>query len=113
MHEQLSVNKQALIKKWKLKDIIFQSNWSLKHFNLYLLALNNLNFTMDAKFEGFTIVLTNNSFPGLRKNGFIHLNCGQVYQQWLDVNNIFINMRKYSNIQIFLRKSFKIYKRSS
>ena len=63
---------------------MFQSNWSLKHFNLYLLALNGLNFTTDSQFEGFTIVLSG-SVPGLRKNGCIHLNCGQVYEQWLNV----------------------------
>ena len=85
IQEQLNENRLALIKKWKLKDILFQSNWSLKTFNLYLLTLNNLNFTTDAHFEGFTIVLTDNSVPGLRKNGSIHLNCGQVYEQWLGV----------------------------
>jgi hypothetical protein len=54
--------------------------------NFYLLGLKSLN-TSDKSaesFEGFTLVLTNNK-PGLRKNGHIHLNCTQVYQEWLNV----------------------------
>jgi hypothetical protein len=83
--EQLNENKDKLIKKWKLKNIVFKSNWSLKSFNSYLQALNNFTLNKDTHFEGFTLVLTNNDSAGLRKNGDIHLNCSQVYQEWLNV----------------------------
>jgi hypothetical protein len=78
-------NKVLLIQKWKLKNVIFRSHWSLKHFNSYLLALNSANVSKDTHFQGFTLVLTNSNLPGLRKNGHVHLNCGQVYQEWLNV----------------------------
>lgn len=83
--EQLNENKSQLIKKWKLNNIIIKTNWSLKSFNSYLLALNNFTPLSGAHFEGFTLVLTNSNVPGLRKSGHIHLNCGQVYEEWLDV----------------------------
>ena len=82
--EQLNENKNKLIKKWKLKNIVFKSNWSLKNFNSYLSALNNFTLNQNTHFEGFTLVLTNH-VAGLRKNGDIHLNCGQVYEEWLNV----------------------------
>lgn len=82
--KQIQETKNFLVREWKLKDIIVNTNWSLKHFNSYLLALKNLNMP-NAPFEGFTLVLTNDNRPGLRKNGHIHLSCGQVYEEWLNV----------------------------
>lgn len=90
MQIQIEKNKVLLIQKWKLKNVIFRSHWSLKHFNSYLLALNSANVSKDTHFQGFTLVLTNSNLPGLRKNGHVHLNCGQVYQEWLNVILIFI-----------------------
>lgn len=82
--QQIQETKNFLVREWKLKDIIVNTNWSLKHFNSYLLALKNLNMP-NAPFAGFTLVLTNDNRPGLRKNGHIHLSCGQVYEEWLNV----------------------------
>ena len=81
--KQIDETRRAIIEQWKLKDIIIDTNWSLKHFSSYLLALKNLP-AANALFEGFTLVLTNNR-PGLRKNGHIHLSCAQVYEEWLNV----------------------------
>jgi hypothetical protein len=89
MQVQIEENKIKLIKKWKLKNVIFRSHWSLKNFNSYLLALNSVNISKDTHFEGFTLVLTNSNLTGLRKNGQIHVNCGQVYQEWLNVRFLF------------------------
>ena len=92
--QQLEANKALLVQKWKLKDILFKSNWSLKHFNSYMLALNSSNLAADTDthtdtlqhhFEGFVLVMTNDNVPGLRRSGHIHLDCSQVYSQWLDV----------------------------
>ena len=41
LNEQLEANKNILIKKWRLHDIKFKTNWSLKNFNSYMLGLLN------------------------------------------------------------------------
>ncbi len=104
--KQIEANKNDLIKLWKLKNIIFKSNWSLKHFNSYLLALKNFTLNQDTHFEGFTLVLTNNLPSGLRKNGHIHLNCAQVYEEWLNVNF----EAEFFSLELNLNQSFKILK---
>ena len=87
MKEQIEETKSFIISKWKLENIIFKSDWSLRHFNSYLNAIKNFCFiNFDHEFEGFTLVLnTNQARPGLKKNGHIHLNCDQVYEEWLHV----------------------------
>lgn len=96
LNEQLEANKNILIKKWRLHDIKFKTNWSLKNFNSYMLGL--LNYKVKREFEGLTLVLTNSMMHGLQKNGQIYLNCDQVYEEWL-------NILKTS------RKEFKLLKR--
>ena len=41
MRDQLNKNKNIIINKWKLNNIIFDSNWSLKNYNSYLLGMKN------------------------------------------------------------------------
>lgn len=88
MEEKIQTNKNYIIKKWNLKDIIFKSNWSPKHFNSYLLGIKNFSvYLSDAKFEEHTLVLTNDT-SGLKKNGQIHLNCERTYEEWYNVRFI-------------------------
>ena len=111
--KELNVNKQALIKKWKLKNIVIESNWSMKNFNSYLQALNSTNISQENEFfKGYTLVLTNSNYPGLRKNGQIYLSCDQVYEEWLNVlavskqNEKLLNEIKEmeNNLSILLRQ---------
>lgn len=41
LRDQLDKNKNFIIKKWKLNNIIFDSNWSIKNYNSYLLGMKN------------------------------------------------------------------------
>lgn len=83
LNKQLEANKNILIKKWRLHDIKFKTNWSLKNFNSYMLGL--LNYKVKREFEGLTLVLTNSMMHGLQKNGQIYLNCDQVFEEWLNI----------------------------
>lgn len=85
MEEQIEENKNYIIKKWNLKSIRFDSNWSPKNFNSYLLSIKNFSvYLSDAKFENHTLVLTNDT-SGLKKSGHIHLNCERTYEEWYNV----------------------------
>ena len=69
MEEQIEKNKNYLIKKWALKDIIFNSNWSPRNFNSYLLNIKNFSdYLSDTNFKDHILVLTNDT-NGLKKNG--------------------------------------------
>jgi hypothetical protein len=86
MHEQIEENKNLIAKKWRLKDIIFDSNWSPRNLQNYLLSIKSFsNYFSDAKFEGHTLVLTNDT-SGLKKNGHIYLNCARTYEEWYNVS---------------------------
>lgn len=69
MEEQIEKNKNYIIKKWALKDIIFNSNWSPRNFNSYLLSIKSFSdYIGDTNFEDLILVLTNDT-NGLKKNG--------------------------------------------
>ncbi len=86
LNSQIEINKAELIDKLRLKNIYWQSNWSLSNFNSYLIALKTLN--LNENFVDLSIILTDN-YSGLQKDGFICLNCHQVIQQWLEVSFYF------------------------
>lgn len=85
MEEQIEKNKNYIIKKWALKDIIFNSNWSPRNFNSYLLSIKSFSdYIGDTNFEDLILVLTNDT-NGLKKNGEIHLNCERTYEEWFNI----------------------------
>lgn len=92
LNNEIDNNKFQLMQKFNIKNILWQSNWSLNNFNSYLMALKAFNFNNSKQrninnngnnLNNLNIIL-NDTYSGLQKDGFICLNTHQVIQQWIE-----------------------------
>lgn len=105
LNDEILKNKLELKARFGINDIHWQSNWSLNNFNSYLLAMKSLNMNKSLNFIDLSIILTDNTYSGLQKDGLICLNCHQVIQQWLNVGNFsFLLILIFIKFQLFLLK---------